>query len=234
MAKESRSTTVILLAGGTGTRLGGAIPKQFLPLGDRSVLQHSLDVLGACEDVSEIVIVCDQRWRAEIDLTSIDLPISFAEPGVRRQDSVYHGLQQMNGQPQLTCIHDGARPFIDCSLVDRVIRAAEECQAAAAAIPARATIKVANQKGRVLQTLARSSLWEVQTPQVIRTDLLRLAFHHAFEENSTVTDDVALVEAMGQSVQLVCGKDENFKITTYHDLQVARLLLEDACVRKTS
>jgi len=232
MSRELRSTAAILLAGGLGTRIGGEIPKQFLPVGDRLMLQHSIEALCTSDSVSELVIVCAEQWRSTIDLTMLNLPVSFAEPGTRRQDSVYHGLQKVTSHPQLICIHDGARPFIDRELVDRVIGVAEECGAAAAAIPARATIKIANEEAQVVRTLDRSTLWEIQTPQVVRTDLLRLAFVHAFESNTTVTDDVALVEALGQPVQLVCGRDDNIKITTHHDLLVARLLIEGAAVEE--
>ncbi len=214
----------VLLAGGIGSRMGTPVPKQFLSLQDKPIVQHSLDVFISMPEIIEIVIVCSPEYRHLFFIDKCTAKLSFAMPGRRRQDSVYNGLQELLLNPILVCVHDAARPFITAPLVQRVAFAAEEHGAAVAALPVKFTIKESNVHKQVVCTPDRSSLWEIQTPQIVRYSLLQEGFEYANRHHLTVTDDASLIEQMGLPVQLVEGCHRNLKITTPEDLVIARAL----------
>lgn len=217
--------SVILLAGGTGTRMRSAIPKQFLRLAEKMVVHHSLELFLSLDEVKEIALVCHPDYRSYFD-TYADERIVFAEPGRLRQDSVWNGFQTLMHKEGLVCVHDAARPLIERDLIQNVLQAAQAHGAATAGMPLKFTLKQATQDGFVDRTLDRSLLWEIQTPQVIRYDLLEQGFAKAFQEHCEVTDDVSLVEHLGLPVKLVEGNERNFKITTSHDLILAEQYLD--------
>lgn len=219
-----KDVCVILVAGGVGTRMQSATPKQFLHLNNKEIARHSFDLFAALPEVKEIVIVCAQPYRHIFDAKK-DVKVSFANPGDRRQDSVYNGLQAMTTECPFVCIHDAARPFITAEIVKLVLDAAREHGAAVAGMPLKFTIKECNQSQLVQNTPDRSCLWEIQTPQAIRTTLLKQGFAHAHKHNLTVTDDVSLIELLGLPVKVVPGCYRNIKITTPDDLAFSELLL---------
>src|SRR3990172_7494754 len=104
--------SVILLAGGTGTRMGGVLPKQFLPLNGKPIARHSFDTFASLDEVVEIVVVCEERYRSHFHSEKKSYDLRFAEPGERRQDSVYNGFRTTSADADLICIHDSARPFV--------------------------------------------------------------------------------------------------------------------------
>lgn len=210
---------VILAAGGIGTRMKTTTPKQFLLLKGKPIAQHSLELFDSMPEVAEIVIVCTPEHRQQFSAKTCRAKVTFAEPGARRQDSVYNGLQAMTLEHAFVCVHDAARPYITRTLVDRVIAEAKKHGAAVAAMPVKFTIKQADAQGMVVDTPDRSSLWEIQTPQIIRFALLKAGFDHAHQEGLTVTDDASLVEQLGVKVKLVEGCYSNIKITTPEDLR---------------
>ncbi len=219
-----KDISVILLAGGTGSRMESAVPKQYMPLLGKPLARHSFELFSSLTEVKEVIVVCRKDYQHHFALPKCPVPIRFAEPGPRRQDSVYNGLQSVTEPCQLVCIHDSARPLVKREAVDEVLKAAREHEAAVLAVPVKATIKQSSRDGFVRATLDRSTLWEVQTPQVIALPLLRRAFQHALENGLEVTDDVSLVEALGQPVKLVTGCYSNLKITTSEDLAIAQYL----------
>jgi 2-C-methyl-D-erythritol 4-phosphate cytidylyltransferase len=217
--------SVVLLAGGLGTRMGLPTPKQFLPLGGIPIVLHSFHLFAALHDVAEIIVVCDIPYRIHFpDLSSPR--VHFAMPGGRRQDSVWNGLCACLEQSNLICIHDSARPLLSEQDVRSVITAAREHRAAALAVPVKPIIKQGNDNGFVEKTLERSSLWEMHTPQVIAPDLLRKGFEIADKNRLTVADDTTLVELLGQPVKLVHGSEDNLKVMTPMDLTIVEALLK--------
>lgn len=216
--------SVIIVAGGIGSRMKSSLPKQFLELRGKSIARYSFDLFLSLPYTAEIVVVCDPAYRSYFSSSST-LSISFAEPGERRQDSVYNGFQKLSRQDTLVCIHDAARPLLTPLIVERVFTAAAEWGAAVAGMPSKQTIKRCDHQQIVIETPNRDTLWEIQTPQIIRYDLLQAGFLKAQKENLTVTDDGALVEALGHPVKIVEGCYTNIKMTTPEDLIIAEQLL---------
>lgn len=213
-------TAVILLAGGQGTRFGGPTPKQFITLGNQPLIEHSLHILKQLSGLIEMVVVCAPQYRHYFPSTT-----SFAIPGARRQDSVYHGLLALKSKAEYILIHDGARPFITLDLVNRVLDAAQLHGAATAGMPLKFTVKQHGGDHFVMNTPDRTTLWEIQTPQVVRRDWLEEGFAKINAENITITDDVSIAEHLGHPVKLVEGSYHNIKITTPEDVLIAHQLL---------
>ncbi|MBA3602362.1 MAG: 2-C-methyl-D-erythritol 4-phosphate cytidylyltransferase [Parachlamydiaceae bacterium] len=204
--------------------MGLPLPKQFLILNGKPIAQHSLDVFASMPEIIEIVVVCAPEYHHLFDLSSVQAKLSFALPGNRRQDSVFNGLQELSLNPTLVSVHDTARPLITATLVHRIADAAEKYGAATAALPVKFTVRESDDFGLVVRTPNRSSMWEIQTPQIVRLSLLREGFANAHVKGLNVTDDVSLVELMGLPVQLIEGCHRNLKITTPEDLVIAQAL----------
>jgi 2-C-methyl-D-erythritol 4-phosphate cytidylyltransferase len=214
---------VILLAGGIGSRMQTPMPKQFLLLKSKPLVFYSLDLFLSLSIVHEIIMVCEPQYRHL--LSSVADSIKFAEPGPRRQDSVYNGLQLVNKETEFVCIHDCARPLITKDIVLNVMEAAFKYGASVAGVPLKFTIKEVDSDNFVTKTPDRSTLWEIQTPQMMRTELLKRGFEIAFDQKLTVTDDVSLVEIAKHPVKIVESSYSNIKITTPDDLLLAEKLL---------
>lgn len=214
-------TALIFLSGGKGLRMASSTPKQYLPLKDKPLVLHSLKVFQSMDEIKEIIIVCAPNYSS-----IFGNGFQFASPGARRQDSVWNGLQQVSREAELICIHDGARPFIQKKEILEVLKCAQKHGASALGTPIPYTIKKCDPTRKVEDTISRESLWQMQTPQVVRRDLLEEGFAKARKENLTVTDDVALAELVKGSVQIVPGSVKNLKITTPLDLEFAEMIYE--------
>jgi 2-C-methyl-D-erythritol 4-phosphate cytidylyltransferase len=209
--------SAILLAGGIGTRMGRETPKQFLPLANVPIAQYSFDVLCGHPLIDEVVVVCDEKYQSAFSHPKA----VFANPGERRQDSVQSGLSASSPLSEFICIHDSARPFITSQLVTEVVEAARLVGAAAPGVPLKFTIKEVNSSGFAVKTPDRGRFLEIQTPQVMRRELLAAGFEMSAKHNLTVTDDVSLAELLEHPVKLVKGSHMNIKITTNEDLTLA-------------
>ena len=217
----------VIVAAGNASRMGG-IDKVMAPIGGEPMVVRTVRNFAQCEAVKEIVIVT----RPDLIVPIRDLCAGFAKVtavvagGSSRQESVGLGLAALSKKVKLAAIQDGARPFGNWQLIDRVIRAANTYGAAAPAIPVKDTVKEVV-GGVVKSTPDRNTLRAVQTPQVFDYDLLRGALQKAKEDGAEVTDDCSAVERMGMSVKIVEGDERNIKITTPMDLKMAQLILEE-------
>ena len=217
----------VIVAAGNASRMGG-IDKVMAPLGGEPVIVRTVRQFQNCDAIREIVVVT----RADLIVPIMDLCHDFDKVkavvvgGDSRDASVSMGLNTLSEKCKLVAVQDGARPFADWQLIDRVVRAANTYGAAAPAIPVKDTIKVVR-GGIVAETPDRSSLKAVQTPQVFDFDLLRGALKKAKLEGLAITDDCSAVEAMGMSVKIVDGDERNIKITTPMDLKIAELIMEE-------
>lgn len=217
--------SVIIVAGGRGTRMQSTLPKQFLMLRGRAIARHSFDLFLSLPYVAEIVVVCDPDYQSIFAMPRAAIPVTFALSGERRQDSVFNGFQKLSRKDTLVCIHDAARPLVTAQIVDRVAVEAQKYGAAIAAVPLKATIKVCDADKLVVNTPNRNTLWEIQTPQIIRYTLLEAGLAKVQREGLTVTDDAALVELLGHPVKVVAGDYTNIKVTTPEDLIITEQLL---------
>ncbi len=215
------SVSIILLSGGFGKRSGKNSPKQYEKIRDRPIIQYSFECFSSLSEVTEIVVVCHEEYRDLFRSFHTTKTLTFAEPGERRQDSVYNGLNALQYPEEFVCVHDGARPFITPELVRRVCKEAFISDASAAAMPLKYTIKEIDESGFVIQTPDREKFREIQTPQVIKTQLLKKGFDYVLENNLTVTDDVSIIESLGLPVKLAEGDYNNIKITTPEDFNQA-------------
>jgi len=218
--------SAILLAAGKGLRLNSSLSKPLIKINRRPIVFYSLSVLDKHPEIDEIVVVVNSGNQAPI--AKLIKQCSFKKTkavvlgGKRRQDSVYNGLKAIDQSSKLVLIHDSARPFIKRELVSSLIRQAKKNGAAILAVKLKATIKSSKADNTVAQTLARDKLWEVQTPQVFKKDLLLRAYKKYSQDN--VTDDASLVEKLGKKVKIVKGSYGNIKITTSEDLLFAGLI----------
>ena len=211
--------TVILLAGGIGSRMGAPIPKQFLSLRGKKIALYSFDLFKSIPEIEEIIVVTEPEYQHFFSGAS-----AFAQPGPRRQDSVFSGLQKATRE--IVMAHDSARPFVEARFIPLLIQAAQKIGAAALAAPVTSTIKQCTSDHFVEKTIDRSHLWEVQTPQALQRSLFFRAFDHVHHHLLTVTDELSMVEAIGHPAQIVPSSSRNMKITTPFDLAVA----EKICV----
>uniref|UniRef100_A0A0D9YID8 2-C-methyl-D-erythritol 4-phosphate cytidylyltransferase, chloroplastic n=2 Tax=Oryza TaxID=4527 RepID=A0A0D9YID8_9ORYZ len=228
-AVKERSVSVVLLSGGQGKRMGASMPKQYLPLLGLPIALHSLKTFCQLKEVKEVVVVCDPDYKDifEGSIENVQIPIKFALPGKERQDSVYNGLQEIDGDSELVCVHDSARPLVSSEDVKKVLEDAIVHGAAVLGVPVKATIKEADSNSFVVKTLDRKTLWEMQTPQVMRPSLLRDGFELVKRDGLEVTDDVSIVEYLKHSVYITEGSYTNIKVTTPDDLLLAERLMNE-------
>jgi len=220
-----KQLSVILLAGGIGSRMNSPIPKQFLMLQGKRIVNYSYDFFKNLGNIHEIIVVCDPSFRSYFEENE-HVKLKFALPGTRRQDSVFNGLSQVSENSDFVMIHDGARPFLNKKIVEMGINEAILHGAATLATPLKFTVKQAGPNGLIKKTLDRSTLFEIQTPQIIKTEKLKQGFKVSHETNIEVTDDVSLIELLGLPVKLVMSSYQNIKITTRDDLSLAEKILE--------
>ena len=238
-AVDMADTGFVLLAGGKGSRMKASIPKQFLELAGVPILHHSLDLFlerlpaflqaNGCSAPPNVVLVMDPMYQPEYQpiVDKYRGRLAFANPGVERQGSVENGLAQLvaMGNCQYAAIHDSARPLVTIEEICHVVKDAKECGAAVLGVPCKATIKESEDGQFVQRTIPRARLWEVHTPQVIQIEKLQRGFEKVAAENLEVTDDVSIIEALGEPVKLTLGEYTNLKITTPEDMDVASAIL---------
>ncbi|KAK1402408.1 2-C-methyl-D-erythritol 4-phosphatecytidyltransferase [Heracleum sosnowskyi] len=222
-----RSVSVILLAGGKGKRMGASMPKQYLPLLGQPIALYSFYTFSLMPEVKEIIVVCDPSYQDifEDAKENSHVDLKFALPGKERQDSVYSGSQVVDPNSTLLCIHDSARPLVSSSDTKKVLIDGWLIGAAVLGVPAKATIKEANINSFVVKTLDRKTLWEMQTPQVIKPELLKNGFELVNREGLEVTDDVSIVEHLKHPVYITEGSYTNIKVTTPDDMILAEKIL---------
>ncbi|OYN92507.1 2-C-methyl-D-erythritol 4-phosphate cytidylyltransferase [Parenemella sanctibonifatiensis] len=214
----------IVVAAGSGVRLGGGEPKALRLLGGESLVRHSVRamVAGGCSRVV-VVVAAGMEDRFAADLS--DFPVTVVAGGKERQESVAAGLAALDPEPPFVLVHDAARPLVPVEVVDRVIEAVED--GATAVIPVIPVVDSIRQvTGEGSAVVDRAALRAVQTPQGFETAVLKLAHAHVAEQGIAVTDDAAACEALGREVVLVAGDVASMKITNPHDLALAAALAE--------
>jgi 2-C-methyl-D-erythritol 4-phosphate cytidylyltransferase/2-C-methyl-D-erythritol 2,4-cyclodiphosphate synthase len=225
------TATAIIAAGGAGLRMGQKLPKQFCELGGIPVLIHTIMAFAKVETIREIIVVAPAEHVAKTEelLESYNLQQNcrVVVGGILRQDSVRIGLSHVAKGIDLVAVHDGARPLISPEQINACLTAAHEHGAAIVAVPVKDTIKTVTGEQTIANTIDRSSLWQAQTPQVVRTALFKEAYAKADQDGFVGTDEASLLEHGNWPVQIVEGSETNIKITRPDDLLIAEALLMD-------
>jgi len=218
----------VVLASGSGSRLGGDVPKQFLSLGGKSVFRYSLDTFDCHPRIDRLVFVCHPEWieRVRKDLCGLATPCSVIAGGTTRMESGWNGLRSLPDATRVVLIHDAARPFVRPDTISALLDAVAIHGAAVPAIPTSDTL--IEVEGDLLHSIPdRDRLRRVQTPQAFDYRLLLEAFERAHTDSFTATtDDARLVLRLGRPVAWVEGTTDNFKITTPEDLALAQRFLD--------
>ncbi|EJX07664.1 2-C-methyl-D-erythritol 4-phosphate cytidylyltransferase [gut metagenome] len=219
----------LIVAGGKGLRMGSDIPKQFLQIGGKPILMHTLDTFYAYDSDVKIILVLphsqQEYWKQLCVEYQFQIPHTLVDGGETRYHSVKNGLAMVQGSG-LVAVHDGVRPFVSREVLARCYDLAEKYQAVVPVIGVVETIRCL-QNGESV-TVPRNEYCLVQTPQVFDIKLLCKAYEQSF--TSDFTDDASVVEAMGVKVTLTEGNRENIKITTPFDLKIATVLVESCLI----
>lgn len=227
---------LVLPAAGRGRRMQADVPKQYLQLAGRSLLQHSLERLGALPEIAGIVVAlaaADARWpQLHAALPQVvAAKVSTVTGGAERMQSVARALdslQAQTGAHDWVLVHDAVRPCVHPADVRKLMQETANDEAGGLlGVPVRETLKECDAGHRfVARTVDRSRIWQAATPQMFRFDVLQRALQQAMQSAAVVTDEAAAVEALGMRVRLVAGRTDNLKITYPGDLALAAAVLD--------
>lgn len=224
--------SAVIVAAGKGTRMNMELNKQYIEICGKPVLARTLQVFEDCDNINDIILVVngqDILYCKEyiVERYGFKKVTALVSGGDTRQKSVFNGLNELRSTCDIVLIHDGARPFVrEESLIDS-INAAREFGAACVAVPVKDTVKTADTDGFIKETLDRSCLWAIQTPQTFVYNLIIDAHRRAEKDGFAGTDDAVLVERLGCRTKLVMGSYDNIKITTREDLVVAEAIVNN-------
>lgn len=215
---------VIIPASGSGERFGSKIPKQFLKIEGKEIIAHTLEKFNSIKLTDEIIISTKLEYFVKISAVlkkyNLRKVKKIVEGGMRRQDSVYNALINLEcEEDDLILIHDAVRPFISKKKILELIKTAEKENCVIPGIPVPETVKRVDAENIVTETIDRKNVWTIQTPQVFRYDILRKSFEKAYNENFTGTDESAIVENAGYKVKVIEGEKTNVKITFREDIR---------------
>lgn len=224
-------TTAVILSAGNSTRMKSDKNKQFIEIGGKEVIAHTLLKFQSAQTINSIVIVCRKAEIAAmsdiVNRERITKVFKIVQGGETRQRSVSNGIAACADKTTHFAIHDGARPFVSAQLIDTAVKAAAEKRACALGVWVKDTIKVVDNVSRIIETPDRSTLVSVQTPQVFEKALYLDALEKANSEAKEYTDDCQLIESLGQDVYIIEGDYKNIKITTPDDIIVGELYMKN-------
>lgn len=221
--------SVVIVAAGSGKRMNLEISKQFINIHDKPILAHTIEKFESCSKIDEIILVLSKD---NIDYCKDDIVYKYNFKKVskyiigkdERQFSVYEGIKAVSSDTDIILVHDGVRPFVKIKDIEKVISNANLNGAATLGVKTRNTIKICNSSNKVVNTPNRNFVWEIQTPQAFKRNLILEAHKSALHNNFFGTDDAMLVEALGQEITVVEGSYSNIKITTIEDIFLANAI----------
>jgi 2-C-methyl-D-erythritol 4-phosphate cytidylyltransferase len=231
MSRSRPKVFAIVPAAGSGTRIGGDIRKQFLPLKGKPIIVHTIQQFEHCSDVDEVALALPESAMSEMEAVveryRLHKVSKMVLGGTKRQDSVRNVLNRLTlKESDIVLVHDGVRPFIEPKRIAHLLKVCKEYNAAVLAVQPKDTIRRSTGGGFFDQTLDRTALWLIQTPQAFRAKLLVKAFEKARKDKFYSTDEAALVERLGVKIRIVEGSFDNIKITTPEDLELGLLIFE--------
>ena len=227
--KKTDKVTAVIVAGGKSSRMEG-VNKIFAPLGGEPLIVSSIKAFENCDRITEIILVlseenCEQG-KLICEMHGFKKVKACVFGGKERYDSSYNGISAADSKSKYIIIHDGARPFVTEKMITDTLDAAVKRGAAAVGVPVTSTLKRVKD-GLITETVDRSELYEIQTPQAFRSDVIKAAIKSAIDNKLAITDDCMAVEAIGLSPKIVLGSKENIKITVREDLVIANGILKN-------
>ncbi|QZY54658.1 2-C-methyl-D-erythritol 4-phosphate cytidylyltransferase [Crassaminicella profunda] len=230
--RKERFVSVIVAAAGQGKRMNSEVNKQYLNLGHKPVLAHTIEAFDKCFGIDEIIVVIhpdEVEYCKEnvINFFGFKKVSKVIAGGAERQGSIFNGLKVVDKRCDLVVIHDGARPFIKEETILYSIDEAIKFEAIGVGVPVKDTIKVVDEEKNIKNTPDRKTLWAIQTPQIFDYKLVLKAHEKAIEDRYLGTDDTVLVERLGKKVKIVMGSYDNIKITTPEDLYIGEAILKN-------
>jgi len=223
---------VIIPAAGSGTRLGSDIPKPYIKILGKTILQRSIERFIDVEGLTQVIVATSVNYLKDcqeifenINYSNISFQVIVG--GTERQYSIENALNELSDDVSLVAIHDAVRPFVDSEQISNCFKAASEFGGAVLGVPAKDTIKKVDKENIIKETPDRSELWQAQTPQIFKKELLKEAYKFAIDNNFLGTDDASLVERIGGHIKMIESSRNNFKITYPLDLRVAELIIEN-------
>lgn len=227
LPNSRRRNAAIIVAGGLGHRMNSNLPKQFMNLCGKPVVQWSLEEFDKADTVEKIVLVLPEEWIEEGKkfITNFHPTKEFliAKGGELRQDSVRNGLELIGESINIVAVHDAARPGINSELIEKAFELANEKGNAVFAVPSYDTLAVIK-NNEIIDNIDRNVIFRIQTPQIFSYDILCEALDKAKKENVVGTDEATLVRRLGHKVYMILGSEKMAKITTFEDLEKAEFL----------
>lgn len=220
------------MAAGSGTRMGADVPKQFIELCGKAVLQRTIEVfLEACPGIKVVTVLPEAHigyWKSYCLKNNFTCPQILAKGGITRFHSVRNALEKIP-EGALVAVHDGVRPLVSSALVKEMFEKAESVNGLIPVVPCVDTMRVLQKEGELLEAVPgasadRSILYGVQTPQIFQSEILKEAYRQAYD--TAFTDDASVVEKNGKNLSFIIGERFNIKLTTQDDLKIARALIE--------
>ncbi|MFA9424358.1 MAG: 2-C-methyl-D-erythritol 4-phosphate cytidylyltransferase [Sedimentibacter sp.] len=224
---NDKIVAAIVVAAGNGTRMGTELPKQYLSIAGKTILETTLYKFEKSNEIDEIILVVNKD---DLEFVETEIADSFNKithivvGGATRTESVFEGIKAVRDDCHILLIHDGVRPFVSYNLISTCIENANIYKACIPAIDVVDTIKEVSEEGFVNKTLDRTKLKSVQTPQAFDFNIIRECYYNAMSDDNIFTDDASIVEYYGYKIKIIEGLARNIKITTPLDLRVAEIL----------
>ena len=229
MRNKNLNNAAIIVAGGLGHRMNSTLPKQFMNLGGKPIVQWSLECFNNVDSVKKIILVLPEEWLDEgkkyIKNFVPTKEFSIAIGGKLRQDSVWNGLEQLNNDYDFVAVHDAARPGITPELVNEGFKTANIKGNVIFAVPSYDTLAIV-ENGEIIDNADRNKIFRVQTPQIFTYKILKEALKNARQQNIIGTDEASLVRKLGYKVYITLGSEKISKITASEDLEIAEFLFK--------
>ncbi len=226
---KSKKTALVLVAGGSGTRMGGDLPKQYIKIDGREIIEYTLSAFYKSKTIDKFIVVCAKPYiehiKTLLEVFDNDIPYFVTEGGITRQASVYNGLK-LASDCDYVMIHDAVRCCITVDEIKKLHNTLLQEKSCALGVRVKDTIKLSDNNNSICTTLNRDNLWHIQTPQAFVTaDIIR-AHELAKKQDFFATDDCAVAENANINITIVEGNDTNLKVTTPIDLIVATQILK--------
>ena len=224
----------VILAGGSGTRMGSDIPKQFIDIYGKPLIIHTLESFDLNSEIDSIAVVCKDEWKEDLNIWIRQFGVNkvkwIISGGNTRQESTYRAIKALEDvctDEDILIIHDAARPLVKVEDLNKLsLLAKNHVDGAMLAVKCADTLKKVID-GKVVTTVPRENIYRAYTPQMGKTKLLQKALNYANDNHLAITDDASALELIGCEVLIVEGSADNFKLTTPDDLKMAKILIED-------